>query len=377
MSGGARSRLAGWGPVLAMVGLLLAGVALLGPTGRGGGPPLDPASARGLGTKALVETLRALGGDVAVTSRAPGPAVGGTALVLADDLDDATRRALVTWTRAGGTLVVADPSSPLVPWNREGGTQVGFLDASIDRRCAVPALRGVDRVSATGGAVFDAPTSGTTRCFPRNGGHWLVAERFGRGNLVALGGAGSFVNRHLGEANNAALLAALLVPRPRTPVAFLRPPPPGATGRQSLPELIDPRIKAALWQLAIAFGVVALWRGRRLGPPVLEPVPVELPGSELVIATGNLFHQGARRARAASLLRAGLRRSLDEVLGLPASMDDPSVAAAASMRTGGAVSADAVAGALRGPPPQTEAALVELARAVDDIRREVTRVPTP
>ena len=56
--------------------------------------------------------------------------------------------------------------------------------------------------------------------------------------------------------------------------------------------------------------LLALWRARRLGRPVAEPVPVELAGSELTAAVGDLMARGHRREAAAAGLRDGVRRAL-------------------------------------------------------------------
>ena len=89
-------------------------------------------------------------------------------------------------------------------------------------------------------------------------------------------------------------------------------------------------------QLAVAFGVLVLWRSRRLGRPVLEPQPVQLAGSELVVAVGELLQRAKGREQAASVLRDDLRRWLAERLGLPPATPAEVVAeaAAAARRVG-------------------------------------------
>jgi hypothetical protein len=345
------------GPWLPLVGLVTVVVVvglLLGRGGPGDGRPLDPTSPGGLGTKGLVDTLRALGARVEVTRDAP-TAAHDTALVLADDLPAARRRAVETWVRAGGTLLVADPASPLAPWSRSGSTDVGLFPADVEKRCGLAALRGVGSVSADGASVYDAPEN-VARCYPRNDGWWLVAGAHGDGAIVAVGGAGAFVNRHLDEADNAAIAAAILVPRDGAAVAVVQPPP-GAAGRRSLGSLISSRVKATGWQLALAFVVVTLWRARRLGRPVVEPQPVQIDASELVVAVGELLQRSGNRARAAELLRDDLRRDLAARAGV-----DPTTV-------------DAMLGDVG--PPRDDAELVALAQRIEAIRLEVTRVPTP
>jgi hypothetical protein len=358
------------------------GVALVvAVAGRGAeeGNPLDPASPGPLGTKGLVEVLRGLGGRVTVSAGQPGTGTD-TALLLSDDLTPQRRQGLLDWVRRGGTLVVADPSSGVTRVEQVGSTRFGLLDAEIERRCAVPALRDAERVAAPGGVVFEIPEGqgapgnrpgATQACFPRNDGAWLLVQPLGGGTVVRLGGASALVNQELGEADNAILLASLLAPVEGTAVQVLQPPLPGG-GTAGLGDLIAPRVRLALWQLVLAFVLLALWRARRLGRPVAEPQPVQLPGAELVVAVGNLLQRAKGRGQAAGLLTDDLRRSLAERLGLPPSTPADQVADTVAERTG--IPRERVLRTLTRTTPRDEAELVALSQAADTIRREVTRV---
>jgi hypothetical protein len=344
--------------------------------GRGDeeGSPLDPASPGPLGTKGLVEVLRELGGEVRVSGGQPGAGTE-TALLLSDDLSPGRRQRLLDWVGRGGTLVVADPSSGVTAVEQAGSTQIGLLNAEIERRCDVAALADVGRVAAPGGIVFAVPggppNGGTRACFPRNDGAWLLVQTVGGGTVVRLGGASVLVNRELGEADNAVLLASLLVPAEGTTVQVLQPPLPGG-GDAGLTDLIAPRVRLALWQLVVAFVLLALWRARRLGRPVAEPQPVQLPGAELVVAVGNLLQRAKGRGQAAGLLTDDLRRSLAERLGLPPSTPADQVADTVAARTG--IPRERVLRTLTRSTPRDEAELVALSQAIDTVRREVIRV---
>jgi Domain of unknown function (DUF4350) len=370
--------------VALVLGVLL--VVVLGGRRAEEGNPLDPESPGPLGTKGLVEVLRALGGRVAVSADPPGAGTD-TALLLSDNLTLDRREALLGWVRRGGTLVVADPDSAVTAVEQVGTTQIGVLDAQLERRCAVAALRDAGRVSAPGGRVFEVPAGrggpgdrqggppeggGARACFPRNDGAWLLIQPLGAGNVVRLGGASVLVNQELGEADNAVLLASLLAPTAGTAVQVLRPPLPGE-GAAGLGDLVAPRVRLALWQLAVAFGLLALWRARRLGRPVAEPQPVQIPGAELVVAVGNLLQRARGRGQAAGLLTDDLRRSLAERLGLPPSAPADQVADTVAERTG--IPRERVLRTLTSTTPRDEAELVALSQAVDIIRREVIRVP--
>ena len=146
----------------------------------------------------------------------------------------------------------------------------------------------------------------------------MIALPQGAGWVVATGGAGAFVNARLASEDNAALAANVLVPQSGTRVAVLERATVGAAeGDRSLADLVPDSVREALAQLLIAFVVFALWKGRRLGRPVAEMQPVEIAGSELVVAVGNLMQKAGRPEAAASQLRDDLRRDLTTRLGLP------------------------------------------------------------
>jgi Domain of unknown function (DUF4350) len=374
--GGGSGAWSGARRALPWVAVVLGLALVVAVAGRGPeeGNPLDPASAGPLGTKALVEVLRGLGGRVSVSTDRPRAATE-TALLLSDDLTPERRQGVLDWVGRGGTLVVADPGSGVTEVEPVGSTRIGLLDAEIERRCAVAALGDVGRVAAPGGVVFKVPegpgSGGTRACFPRNDGAWLLVQPLGEGTVVRLGGASVLVNQELGEADNAILLASLLVPAEGTAVQVLQPPLPGG-GTAGLGDLIAPRVRLALWQLVVAFVLLALWRARRLGRPVAEPQPVQLPGAELVVAVGNLLQRAKGRGQAAGLLTDDLRRSLAERLGLPPSTPAEQVADTVAART--AVPRERVLRTLTQTTPGDEAELVALSQAIDTVRREVTRV---
>lgn len=348
------------------VGLATVAVAVALVAGRppSDGPPLDPSSTGPLGTRALVLLLEELGADVEVTDR---PSTQDVAVVLADDLDHAGRESLGAWVEAGGTLVIADPDSPLNPFPVAGQAAIGPLEGDlVDRSCGIDALAGVERVDPSGGVTYSVGTG--VGCFTSAGGAFVAAQARGRGAVAAIGGAGALVNRSIGEADNAALAAALAVPRPGVRVAFLRPPAPGS-GRQGLVALIAPDVKAAGVQLGVAFLVYALWQARRLGRPVVERLPASLTASELVVAVGNLLHHARRHDQAANLLRDDLRRALAHRLGLAPDSPPDVVAEAAGHRS--AIPTERIAELLRPSPVAGTEDLVALAGRLETMRQEV------
>lgn len=364
---GAAGRARRLGPWLALLAGAFAVALVVGEPG-GEGPPLDPSSTGPTGTKALVDTLRELGARVDVRSEPPGP-VDTAALLLVDDLGDIGRQRVADWVRAGGTLVVTDPSSPLQPARPGPSVSLGGLDPELRRGCQLPALSQVERVAAPGAVLLEVPP-GAVGCFPGGVESWLVAAPVGEGTVVGLGGAGALVNSRLARADNAVLATALLAPGSDDRVVVLRPPAPG-TGRRDVLDLVARSVKLAVVQLGIAVVLVALWRARRLGRPVLEPQPVQVAGSALVTAVGELLQRRRSRAEAANVLRDDLRRTLAARLGMDPSAPAEAVADTAAARSG--LPADEVLAVLAGQTPGDEEELVALAQSVESLRAEVGR----
>jgi hypothetical protein len=352
-----------------VVVVALVAVALIAGAPSSSPAPLDPASTAPDGTKALVLLLRDLGADVHTGTAVPaaGP---GVVLVLQDQLNDADRGSLQAWVNRGGELVITDPSSALAGVAPDESTQDAILGASglaINSNCPLPGLQDVVSLDPSGAILLET-ASGQAGCFAAGHGDFLVARSQGAGTVVVIGGPGLWENANLGLADNGVLAADLLAPAPRTDVTVIAASRIGG-GNQGLLALISPRIKEAFWGMVGAFFLIVLWRARRLGRPVPDLVPVELPGSGLVVATGNLLQEAGQRGHAATLLRADLRRIVADRLGVDGRLPAETVAEVAAARTGIPVARLMVA--LAGPPPATDSDLLALAQMVEATRLEV------
>jgi hypothetical protein len=114
---------------------------------------------------------------------------------------------------------------------------------------------------------------------------------------------------------------------------------------------------------------VALWRGRRIGPLVVEDLPVVVRASETVEGRGRLYRSRRARDRAADALRIAARERMLPRLGLGPRAEQIAVTQAVAKRTG--TDPNTVAHLLFGPPPGTDADMVNLANQLDDIERQV------
>ena len=356
-----------------VVGVVLLGVILLGAPGEEG-LPYEPTSTGELGTRGVVLLLEAFDAEVAVTEEWPA-ADTDIVLVLPYQLRPDDEERLREWAAAGGTVVVADEQSGLNPGRGSAAELAGFSERVIERRtCTIEALAAVERLEIDGGSRFSTDES-DERCFTREDDGFVVVRPTGDGQIVSLGSPTVLVNENLGDEDNAALVTALLAPQPGTRVDIVRSPGGEGVEPQDLSSLMSVGVRLALIQGFLAFLVYAVFRGRRLGRPLSEPQPVLIAGSELVSAVGNLLQQTRNPGRAAEILRADLRRALTDRLGLPPGATPELIADTAAGRTG--IDPERVRYAVTDQPVPDEAALLAVARLVDEIREEILHDHAP
>lgn len=278
--------------MLLIAGLILVAIVVGG--AGGDGPPLDPRSVNPDGARALVEVLEDLGATVRLDDAVP-PAETTHALILQDRLSEADADAVQRWVELGGVLVVADPSSRFAA--RTSGFAPDVVEAGA---CSVDALAQARSVTA-GGRTFDA--AGIEGCFGSVDRSYVVVEEAGLGVTVSIGGPSLFTNEALDDQDNAFVAVTLLAPRPDEVSIAVIAPSTVDFGDQSLDDLVPTRLTNAILQLLAAFLLYALFRMRRLGAVVDEPLPVRIRGSELVLQAGVLSERAEDPAGAAAVIR--------------------------------------------------------------------------
>ncbi|MBV6508888.1 MAG: putative membrane protein [Acidimicrobiales bacterium] len=374
---GARTR-RGWllWPVLAVA---LVAVVLVAGRPSGEGEPLSPESTGPLGLKGLVELLESFGAEVEVV----GSGVDGFDVAFVpvpSTLSGEQIEELRDFARGGGRVVLAAPSEELSPAVLGLAPGLGGFGATLlePGSCDITELVDAGTVESAGGFEFFVE-AGYRSCYGDAGAAFVVAGPLGEGEVISVGGAGFFVNENLaapidesGLVSNSVVAVRLMVRSPGTRVAFYQTATEelaDVTGDKSVTDFLSDGVKLGLVQLAVALIVYALYRARRLGRPISEPQPVEIAGSELVDAVGNLMRRSGSIEAAASLLRDHTRRGLCSALGLPLEAPTEVVADMAGARLG--LDSEGLNAALGARPVHTEQQLVELARDLESIRWEV------
>ena len=362
-AGGPTGRSVAWaarGPVAVVVGLaLVVGlVTLLVGTRRTGS--LDPRAYDPAGAHALAQVLRDRGVQVDV--------IGGVGEVSADTLvvlafPDAMSKADLglVGSYTSPIVVVAPDSDSLSALDVHAEAVAGFGTSSLEPGCELAVA--LDAGSARmGGEGFLGDGAG---CYLSDGLPSLYRE--GHATVV---GSGDFLrNKHLDEDGNAALAVGLLGQADH--VQWLMPRAGASSGeKRGLLSLLPTWFVAAVAQLCVAVVVLALWRARRLGRVVPEPLPVLVRAAEAVEGRGRLYRSARARDRAADALRASSRDAATRRLGLGASAEPPALVAAVADRTGQAAADVEVL--LYGPVPVDDAALLRLADALARLDSEVS-----
>ena len=89
-----------------------------------------------------------------------------------------------------------------------------------------------------------------------------------------------------------------------------------------------------VWQLCLVVLLLALWKGRRVGPLVAEQLPVVVRASETVEGRGRLYRSRRASDRAADALRTATLQRLLPRLGLGPNADPAAVVQTVVQRTG-------------------------------------------
>lgn len=338
-----------WLGVIATVLLSVGAVAALG--GSSSTAPLDPDSATPTGSLALANLLQDRGTavtEVRTLAEAAATEETQTLLIVNTSLISETAGQKLIGTAAMRTVVV--------------GTEGGAATLVESRAIAEPAELVADchlaEAQAAGTATFsDELISGTSqRCFPGAGGAGLLFED----SLFILADGSTMMNENLAEAGNAALSLNLLSATGQ--VIWFIPSPSDlalAEGRSAAPaDLLPSWIAPALMQALLVFGVLAIWKGRRLGPLIREPLPIVVPAHETDEGYAGLLQRNKQAGVAATALREASMTRLASRCDLPARSNPSQLAGLLADRLG--QSAEAIADVLWERQVATDTGLTQL-----------------
>ncbi|GAA1927439.1 DUF4350 domain-containing protein [Nocardioides lentus] len=308
--------------VLAVLAAL--GVVVLGAATADRSDPLDPDNPDSAGGQALARVLADEGVEVEVVRDADALTAAGvddrtTVLVTSpSSLGSTTARRLLE-DAAAGRVVVAGPGVAVLDLLDADTSPVlaapgGDVPAACDARRVGVDLAGLS-LAADGADAYPLPG-----CFVVDGAAVLAQVRPG---LLLLGAEQTLSNGRVLEADNAAVALRLLGAGDRLVWYVPDPTEVSADDAVTVGSLLPAWLVPSLWLLLGASLVAILWRGRRFGPLVTEPLPVTVRATETTVSRGRLYHRARDRGHAAAALRRGTRQRTAVRLGLPVRDPDP------------------------------------------------------
>jgi hypothetical protein len=377
------SRWRQWRAPAALVAVILLGgvvIALLQPAATST-RLLDPRNLGGDGTHALAALLARRGTRVTAAgtvAAALAKARPGHSAVIVTDPGLLTSGSLARLAASPVDLLVVAPSRGVLRTLAPGISLAGLVPVANRRpACGWPGAR-LAGTADTGGVQLDSSVRGAWLCYPvasaggaRAGpgtGHATLVRYARPGRIITVLGTGApLTNGYLAAAGNAALALNLLAPDSH--VVWLLPAPVVPAAGSTVPSLVPSAMYLVLAELAIAAGLAALWRMRRFGPLVAEPLPVVVRASETVEGHGRLYRSRRARGRAAAALRTATLARITARTGLPAGTSPAAVCQDLAGRTGR--TAGEIRDMLFGPEPADDNGLVRLAADLDTLEGQV------
>ena len=288
----------------------------------GTGQSLGPENPAPEGTKALVQVLGREGVDVAITSslRATEDAItsaGGTTLLVHDP------EAILTeeqWEQAAGladTIVLVEPGFTALTVLAPDVYQSGAVDdEELEAGCRIDAAEAAGTIMG-GGLGYRTDDDSLDACFESgNDTYSLIQLDRDGATVIVLGASDALTNGRIVEKGNAALALTLLGSQPQL-VWYT----PGLDDYDDAPVTVAEFSPAWVFPvsltLVLVFIAVAVWRGRRFGPLIVENLPVTVRSSETMYGRARLYQHSSARLHAIDSLRIGTIDRLSKLVGLP------------------------------------------------------------
>ncbi|WP_256840914.1 DUF4350 domain-containing protein [Ornithinimicrobium cryptoxanthini] len=300
--------------------------------------PFDPDNPEDNGMHALARVLEQEGVEVTVARGLPAllrapltpdttVLVAGTALLGPD-----AGAQVMEYAASAGRLVVLTPESnteEALGLPVEGGTRAQTGAAAPVCEATLLHWREGDEISAGNRLVEVTGDAGSPQpCFPPTPGYNAGGARAGflielpassssaHPDTVVAGIASSLTNQHITDDANAAAGLRLLGAHEQLVWYVPSIADAGDTPPQSLIDVLPDAFLPSVMVLVLALGATMIWRGRRLGPVVTEPLPAVIRSVETTQSRSRMYHRAADRDRALASLQLAARRRLASRVGL-------------------------------------------------------------
>ena len=390
---GAAPRTRGWRRRWVLVAVLAAAVVAVAFlfVSQGPGPassaPLDPRNPTANGAQALARVLESQGVRVVIArgeaelERAGVDADTTVVVTRTAPLAESTTKSLARLASGAERLVLVAPDRAVLRYLAPEVTVTEARRAAQDlvaADCGTSDVRPGETLSRS--QVEYKSALADAACFTHDGAsvYLSLARRGATPPMVLLGSTSMPANDQITDDSNAAVMLRVLGHSGR--VVWYVP------SREDVPAGDDAGLGSLLprWLgpvLALggfAFLGLVLWRGRRFGRLVPEPLPVVVRAVETTESRGRLYRRARDASRAGATLQEATRARLADYLGLPRPNPsissrgaDQALVSAVSAATGRPVGE--VGALLLGPPPTRDDHLLGLAVELAALEKEVRR----
>jgi Domain of unknown function (DUF4350) len=338
--------------------------------------PIEVSSSGGVG--ALQQLLVDYGFEVRATNTLPDPDEG-TLIVVASRLGVSDEN-IHDFANDGGQIILV---------GREAGIPFGGVvdrsarDGTLDQQdCTIPALADTQRITSSDNALDMEAGGRDLYCFAEDGIARVAQVQERSGSITWIGDVGLVQNSSIALEENAELFVRLLGDAETVIFADARlvsqpeqaEQPAQESGAPETPDLFDllpSWARLGLWQLVVALVLFVWWKSRRLGDPVVEDLPVEVPASEFVRASGRVFQRSGARGMSLAYIRRAFREDCGRSVGLSADASADAWVQSVATRTDQDPSA--VRHLLYGAKPANDGDLVNFTKKIDSLREECMR----
>jgi hypothetical protein len=371
----------------AVTAALLVGVVAVSVSVARSTAALDPENPQPGGAQALARVLSNHGVDV-VVARGLGALLDGrvdsdTTVFLSNPAgaDRLVIADLLAYAQGAARVVVAGPATEqLTALGVEGSVGVYPAGDEPATDCGTPDVRSGERLSWVDRGIEMPEGSEPAGCYLRQGvaAYVRTPATAERTEVVVIADAGLLTNERIADGDQAAMVLRALG-HTRTLIWYV--PVPGDVGGLVIQRALPPWLTPALWLTAVAVGTVMVWRGRRLGPLVREPLPVVVRAVETTQSRGAMYRKARAVDRGAQVFQNATSRRLRSRVGLGPGADTRLLALRVADLTGR--DAAGVESLLAAAPPPDEAGFARLAQDLAHLEHDLAhrtdqpRKPSP
>ena len=390
---GGSPRARGWRRRWVLVAVLAAAVVAVAFlfVSQGPGPassaPLDPRNPTANGAQALARVLESQGVRVVVArgeaelERAGVDADTTVVVTRTAPLAESTTKGLARLASRAERLVLVAPDRGVLRYLAPEVTVTEARRAAQDlvaTDCGTSDVRPGETLSRS--QVEYTSSLADAACFThdRASVYLSLARRGVTPPMVLLGSTSMPANDQITDASNAAVMLRALGHSGRVVWYVPSREDVPAGDDAGLGSLVPRWLGPVLALGGFAFLGLVLWRGRRFGRLVPEPLPVVVRAVETTESRGRLYRRARDASRAGATLQGATRTRLADYLGLPRPNPsissrgaDQALVSAVSAATGRQVGE--VGALLLGPPPTRDDHLLGLAAELAALEKEVRR----